>query len=367
MFLIRIYYITVIASSLLYLTLKLPSPVLGGFNLWDISLSSFVISLFISLFPFICLEMFFFNTKKILKKKKVYRLSIKLKLFLHSYIFILFILILYFTVVLYALDLRDSNLQSRILKSKLMMVLYPLFGFSIYICFIYARSFITRYYLTLICAVTSLSIAFIEISRDYLLVLIPLTFGIIINFKLRYTLYLFLLFSLCIFCLYSDFVGRTYGNFAWIISDSIFYISGYNILFLAQLIDCSFISSFSLRSFLLNLQPLPVSIIDENHVYQLYDPVRPVSGVYQLYHLNFLFMITYIVCSIYIFKAYVIKYSKNFLFLNFLFLIYYISLFQYNIRQSIRILHFIILLYIILYFIEQFNSIYRNRCQKLAA
>ena len=149
--------------------------------------------------------MVFFNTKKILKKKKVYRLSIKLKLFLHSYIFMLFILILYFTVVLYALDLRESNLQSRILKSKLMMVLYPLFGFSIYICFIYARSFITRYYLTLICAVTSLSISFIEISRDYLLVLIPLTFGIIINFKLRYTLYLVLLFSLCIFCLYFSF------------------------------------------------------------------------------------------------------------------------------------------------------------------
>ena len=247
------------------------------------------------------------------------------------------------------------------------MVLYPLFGFSIYVCFINARSFITRYYLTLICAVTSLSISFIEISRDYLLVLMPLTFGIIINFRLRYSLYFFLLFSLCIFCLYSDFVGRTYGNFTWIIFDSIFYITGYNILFLAQLIDCNFISSFSLRSFLLNLQPLPVSILDENHVYQLFDPVRPVSGIYQLYHLNFLSMVTYIICSIYIFKAYVIKYSKNFLFLNFLFLIYYISLFQYNIRQSIRILHFIILLYIILYFIEQFNSIYRNRCQKLAA
>lgn len=362
MLIIRLFFIFSIVSSLFYYFLDYPSPVLLGFDLKTSSTNSVLYGLLLFFIPYIILE-YIFRRRYFIKNQNIY-----LKNFLYfnktlritSFFFciLIFLCIFYFTFILYIFDMREVNLQSRILKSKLMFVLYPLYGITLFYLFINSRTIFSKSFFFLMSLCSCILVAYIESSRDFILIISPFLFGLILNLNLKNFLFFTLTVSNLLICFYGDFYNRTSGNFIWLVTDAIFYVSGYNVLYLSQLIHNNFQCTFSFIDFLLLIQPFPVSLIHPNYVYELYDPVRPVPGIYQIYNLGIHFVIIFYLVCLNLFRYLFIRLKFSSILSPIILILFFISLFQYNLRQSIRVLHLILFLLLLTHIYFLLKKIY---------
>lgn len=281
--------------------------------------------------------------------------SLKFKQLSKTYVFftiLCFLLIFTCTYLANELNFTERTINTRVLKSKLTALLYPVFGYACALCIVNASNLSTRILFLSILLSSCIMVSYYEISRDYLLIISPILFFYrTLPFKYAIASLIALVFCICLDISYRtgisistlDLNNSVYLLFNLLI-DSVHYLTSFNVLNSIDQVYSTPDIPFTLKKLFYNLQPLPFSWITSDPYVQgvLHDTVRPRSLFSCLYEIHYSLIFLFI-----FFFGFLFEYSYR-LFANYkplvivLCFICLLSFFQYYPRGSLRFLHLLI-------------------------